>query len=66
MPTSTETTRRHELAVAAGRGTPPDTWPVREQVVDVAHKGVYAVVTGLVCDAVMPPSRASRRGRRSH
>jgi hypothetical protein len=54
------------LENATGRGAPPDTWPVREQVVDVAHKGVHALVTGLVCDAWIPPSLASRRGRRSH
>ena len=28
----------------------PWTWPVNEQVVDLTHKAVYALVTGWVCD----------------
>jgi hypothetical protein len=54
------------LENATGRGAPPATWPVHEQVVDVAHKAVYAVVTGLVADSWIAPALSSRRGRRSH
>ena len=54
------------LENATGRGAPPSTWPVGEQVVDVAHKAVYSVVTGLVSDLWVPPALVSRRGRRSH
>lgn len=31
-----------------GAGSPPWTWPVSEQVIDVLHKGVFACVTGFV------------------
>jgi hypothetical protein len=54
------------LENATGRGAPPATWPVGEQVVDIAHKAVYSVVTGLVSDTWIRPAPASRRGRRSH
>jgi hypothetical protein len=54
------------LENATGRGAPPDTWPVGEQVVDVAHKAVYSAVTGLVADAWIRPALTSRAGRRSH
>jgi hypothetical protein len=49
-----------------GVGAPPTTWPRRELAVDLLHKGVYAVVTGLVADAVIRPALQSRRGVRSH
>jgi hypothetical protein len=51
---------------ATGVGSPPSSWPVREQVVDVVHKTVYAVVTGLVADRWVAPSLQSRRGLISH
>ncbi len=51
---------------ATGVGAPPHTWPVSEQVVDVAHKAVYALVTGLVADRIVPPALESRRGTHSH
>jgi hypothetical protein len=51
---------------ATGVGSPPPSWPVREQVVDVVHKTVYAVVTGLVADRWVAPSLQSRRGLISH
>jgi hypothetical protein len=54
------------LENATGRGAPPSTWPVGEQVVDVAHKAVYSIVTGLVSDSWIAPALTSRRGRRSH
>ncbi|MGM1065077.1 hypothetical protein [Saccharothrix sp. Mg75] len=45
------------LENATGVGAPPQTWPRRELAVDLLHKSVYAVVTGLVADAL-----AARRG----
>lgn len=49
-----------------GHGSPPSAWPLGEQVVDVAHKTVYAFVTGLVADSWIGPTLSSRRGRHSH
>ena len=43
------------LENATGVGAPPSTWPRREQVVDVAHKAVYAFATGLVADRILSP-----------
>ena len=40
-----------------GSGAPPWTWPRSEVVVDVAHKLVYGLATGLVADRL-----ARRRG----
>jgi len=40
------------LENATGVGAPPWTWPRRELVVDLVHKGVYAFTTGLVADAM--------------
>jgi hypothetical protein len=54
------------LENASGAGAPPSTWPVGEQVIDVAHKAVYAFVTGAVADAWIRPTLLSRRGRHSH
>jgi hypothetical protein len=31
----------------------PWTWPINEQVIDVLHKGVYALVTGYICDKMI-------------
>lgn len=31
----------------------PWTWPIGEQVVDLVHKGVYALVTGYICDKLV-------------
>jgi hypothetical protein len=41
------------LENATGAGAPPWTWPVDEQVLDLAHKGVYAFVTGYVADRLI-------------
>jgi len=54
------------LENAAGRGAPPSTWPTGEQVVDVVHKGVYALTTGAVAEAWIRPVLRSGRGRHSH
>jgi len=40
------------LENATGVGSPPWTWPRDELVMDVSHKLVYAVVTGLVADGL--------------
>ena len=43
------------LENATGVGAPPSTWPRHEQVVDVIHKAVYALATGLVTDRMLAP-----------
>jgi len=50
------------LENGTGVGAPPTTWPAREQLIDVGHKVVYSVVTGLVADRVIAPVLESRRG----
>ncbi len=35
---------------AAGTSDFPWTWPINEQVIDLLHKGVYALVVGYICD----------------
>ncbi len=42
------------LENATGVGAPPWTWPADEQVVDLLGKGVYAFVTGVVADRLVP------------
>lgn len=49
-----------------GAGAPPRSWPVQEQVIDVLHKAVYSVVTGIIADRWIPPVLESQRGRTSH
>lgn len=49
-----------------GAGAPPRTWPPQEQVVDVLHKAVYSVVTGVLADRWIAPVLQSTRGRTSH
>lgn len=49
-----------------GVGAPPSTWPASERALDTAHKGVYALVTGLVTDRCIQPSAQTDRGRLSH
>lgn len=51
---------------ATGVGAPPSTWPPSERVIDVAHKAIYALVTGAVADHLVPPDLQTRRGARSH
>ena len=53
------------LENATGAGAPPRTWPRREEAVDVLHKAVYSVVTGLVAERVVAPRLESRRGTTS-
>lgn len=42
---------------ATGVGSPPWTWPVDEQVIDLAHKAIYGFTTGIVADRLIsgPP-----------
>jgi hypothetical protein len=54
------------LENATGVGAPPRTWPVREQVVDTAHKAVYAFATGLLADRLIAPRLEGRAGTDSH
>ena len=45
------------LENATGVGSPPWTWPVDEQVIDLTHKAIYGFTTGLVADRLVqgPP-----------
>jgi hypothetical protein len=54
------------LENSLGVGAPPHTWPWSEQVVDVGHKAVYSLVTGLVAEQLVAPTLESHRGRVSH
>ncbi len=47
---------------ASGAGAPPHTWPVREQVIDLAHKAVYSFATGVISDRLVTPRAESRGG----
>ena len=51
------------LENATGAGASPWTWPADEQLIDIAHKGVFAVVTGLVADRLVagPPGIPASR-----
>ena len=53
------------LENATGVGAPPHTWPARERVVDVAHKAVYAFVTGALTDRLIAPELERRAGTTS-
>jgi hypothetical protein len=54
------------LENATGVGAPPQTWPAREHVVDVLHKAVYSVATGVISDALVPARVRPLPGRVSH
>jgi hypothetical protein len=41
------------LESATGVGSPPWTWPVDGQVIDLLHKGVYAFTTGVIADRLV-------------
>jgi hypothetical protein len=49
---------------ATGVGAPPWTWPRDELLVDVLHKTVYALATGVAADRLIPLARSSARRRR--
>jgi hypothetical protein len=46
-----------------GVGAPPWTWPRDEQLVDVLHKAVYSLVTGMVADSLIGPLPTSSAQR---
>ena len=48
-----------------GAGAPPWTWPLDELAIDLAHKGVYALVTGAISDAFIPAAPGSSAERRA-
>ncbi len=54
------------LENATGVGAPPRTWPRKEHVIDVLHKGVYALVTGLLADWLVAERQRPLPGRTSH
>jgi hypothetical protein len=54
------------LENATGVGAPPWTWPWDEQAIDVAHKAVYAFVTGAVADRLVGDPRAGDRRKGGH
>jgi hypothetical protein len=51
---------------ATGVGAPPTTWPLHERAVDLAHKAIYSMVTGVVTDRLVAPTLQSGRGTVSH
>jgi hypothetical protein len=54
------------LENATGVGAPPWTWPRDEQAIDIAHKAVYAFVTGIVADRLVDDPGAGRRRKGGH
>ncbi len=52
------------LENALGSGAPPWTWPRDELAVDLLHKGVFALATGAIADALIPPAPGSSARRR--
>ncbi len=54
------------LENATGVGAPPQSWPGREHVADLLHKGVYSLATGLVADRLIPERPRPLPGRTSH
>lgn len=54
------------LENATGAGAPPTSWPANEQIIDVVHKALYSLATGLVADRWIQPDLESRRGTTSH
>jgi hypothetical protein len=53
------------LENASGAGAPPKYWPAGEQVIDVAHKAVYSLATGIAADSWIAPTAVSLRGAQS-
>ena len=54
------------LENATGVGAPPWTWPRDEQAIDIAHKAIYAFVTGAVADRLVDDPGAGRRRKGGH
>ncbi|KAJ9621665.1 hypothetical protein H2203_007154 [Taxawa tesnikishii (nom. ined.)] len=38
------------VEISAGASALPWTWPINEQIIDIFHKGVYAIISGYLCD----------------
>lgn len=53
------------LENATGIGAPPTSWPAKEQIVDVVHKALYSLTTGIITDRWIQPDLESRRGTTS-
>jgi hypothetical protein len=53
------------LENATGVGAPPWTWRRDEFLIDLALKGVYALITGAIADALVAPSPSSSARRRT-
>ena len=51
---------------ATGVGAPPSTWPRPERIVDITHKAIYSLITGVLADRLVKPTLESRRGVLSH
>jgi hypothetical protein len=49
------------LENATGVGAPPRTWPREERALDVLHKAIYSVVTGVIAERLVKPDLQSRR-----
>ena len=54
------------LENVTGAGAPPKTWPRTERLIDVLHKSVYSLATGLAADRLIRPELESNAGRTSH
>ncbi len=54
------------LENTTGAGAPPPKWPRGENLIDVAHKAIYSLTTGLVAERMIEPVLESSRGVRSH
>jgi hypothetical protein len=54
------------LENSTGMGAPPTTWPPHEQVVDLLHKAIYSVATGIAADRWIKPLLESHQGTTSH
>ena len=54
------------LENATGVGAPPRRWPRDEQLIDIAHKAIYSLTTGLVAERMIRPELESSRGLTSH
>jgi hypothetical protein len=46
-----------------GAGAPPWTWPRDELAIDVSHKALYSLVTGVLADALVTPLPTSSARR---
>jgi len=54
------------LENATGMGAPPSMWTRQDMVVDLLHKTVYSITTGVAADHWIQPVLESRMGTTSH